>query len=299
MFLTAVSTQTGISAPLRQRASWKFKTAETNVWSRQCFSIVWGSRSSSDVWPWHWSMWFISSHSSSPQKMVHATATSKLFHRWRACNKGRSPGQSQWDELWLVSAVHNRDVIFLTRTFLNELRCRRGCGYLLNKLIESLEQGDLLLCSLHISTISWSSISKLMRVDPDMWSSHSTLPYCRFLDLKPCGDSRMLISPLFCGGRSGNLLFILTASISPVWVPSPKAPSLKKVHPKEKFLFWCWAALQGWERNPHIRCSVHHHKGSILFLHLKHDKFISLYPAVNVHTIPLLLGVTDQVQRVL
>lgn len=109
----------------------------------------------------------------------------------------------------------------------------QGCGHLLNNWLNLWNK---------------ETFSSVLYIFP-------TDAYCRFLDLKARSNSRM-ISSLSGVGRSGHFLLILTASISPVLVrkhlvTSPKAPSPRKVHLKEKFLFWCWAPLMEWGCNPY------------------------------------------------
>lgn len=133
----------------------------------------------------------------------------------------------------------------------------QGCGHLLNNWLNLWNK---------------ETFSSVLYIFP-------THAYCRFLDLEACSNSRMAISPLSGGGRSGNFLLILTASISPVLVrkhlvTSPKAPSPRKFIWKKSSYSDVELPLWNGGVIHTIRCSVHHHvKGSVLFLRLKHDKY--------------------------
>lgn len=188
-FLSTVSTQTGRSA-LRHGADLLIKMVVLNSLTSPEAQQTFGHDTGMDCVV-HLIMLLLL-----PSKMVHTIATSKTVRPMdhiqpgisqgvhvlqhfsssvaQSLKKGPSPGRSQWDELWLASAVHNHDVMGPnTHMSISEwAQVLEGCGHLLNNGL-NLWNKETFSSVLYIFPDPVAQ--NWCRADPDMWSSFKML----------------------------------------------------------------------------------------------------------------------------
>lgn len=145
-----------------------------------------------------------------PSKTVHTVSTWRpvtvLDHlaSARACMYSSTSGASRKEARQARVSEPNSDRRLRSTTMMGLMSTptfliNPGAGGLrppAEQLAESLKRGDLLLCFLHLPTGPDAAAQNWRRADPDTWSSHFTLQYCRFLALKPRSNCEVVFTPL-------------------------------------------------------------------------------------------------------